>query len=216
MAREHLLLTVQRLVVGPFRHDDVGQETCSRRALLNRLRGFLRRLHRAVAGVAAPHVFDHLKRRRNVFVTLAGFFRDQPQIPAAAATVFLRFRQVVYYALARDVSGQRLPRGAFLHRRRGRFRQWIRRTGFGLFFGVEFPPEFFEQSGLLRRQPFALTRFLSFRKLADHLRVLVLLGRFAVPFPRRAVQLLRQIDHDLLQRGLIFGQRTGIERQTPG
>jgi len=79
-----------------------------------------------------------------------------------------------------------------------------------------FPPQLFEQPGLLDRQLFALARALRFQKLADHLRILALPGRLAVPFARRAIQLPGQIDHDLLQRLRVFRQRFGIERQTPG
>ena len=108
MPLEHLLLPVQRLMIGPLGHDHLRQQTRSRRALLDRLRRLGGRPHRAVAGVLQTDVLDHLHRGRNVFVALAGLFPDQPQILAAAIAVLFRFRQIVHDALALEMPRQRL------------------------------------------------------------------------------------------------------------
>ena len=75
---EHLFLTVQWLMIRKLADDHVGQHARPRRALLNRLRRFVRCLYRAIAGVFQSHVLDNLDRGGDELVAFAGFFLDEP------------------------------------------------------------------------------------------------------------------------------------------
>ncbi len=95
-------------MIRKFADDDLGQHARASRALLNRLRGFVRCLYRASAGVLQPHILDYLDRGGDELVAFAGFFPDQPQVLAAATAVSFGFRQVVYDPFPNYVSCQRL------------------------------------------------------------------------------------------------------------
>src|SRR5215831_6589154 len=62
--------------------------------------------HRAVAGVLQTNVLNYLHRGRDVFVTFAGLFGNQPQVLAAAGTVLFRLGQVVNDSLPLQVPRQ--------------------------------------------------------------------------------------------------------------
>ena len=212
MPLEHLLLPVQRLMVGPFRHDHLRQQARSRRALLDRLRRLGGGPHRAVAGVLQANVLNHLHRRGNVFVAFAGLFRDQPQVLAAAGAVLFRFRQIVNDSFPLQMPRQRLPPAALPGRRFVRFRGRSRiaieivvvlgASGFG--FRAPRLPGRLEQRQLLFRQLLALAVALRLQQFAQQALVLVLLRQ-------RTIQLLGQIHHDLPQRLCVPRQAVRID-----
>lgn len=95
-------------MIGPFRHDHLRQQTGARSALLNGLHRLPRRSDRAITGIFAAHILNHLHRSGNVFVALAGLFFDQPQVPAAAIAVLFRFCQIVYDPFPDQIPRQHL------------------------------------------------------------------------------------------------------------
>jgi len=94
-------------MVSKFRHDHLRQQTRSRRALLNRLGRLGRRGDGAAAGVLDANVFDHQHLRRNVFVALADFLADLPQVFVAGLAVLFAFGQIVHDAFALQMPGNR-------------------------------------------------------------------------------------------------------------
>ena len=103
-------------MIGELSHDHLRQQACSGRALFDRLRRFVRRLHRAIAGVLQAHVLNHAQGRRNVVVALAGLFGDQTQILAASGAVLVGLGQIVHDSLALQMPRQRLASAALLRR----------------------------------------------------------------------------------------------------
>ena len=196
MPLEYLFLPVQRLMVGPFRHDHLRQQTGSRRALLDRLRRLGGGPHRAFAGVLQANILDHLHRRGDVFVAFAGLFRNQPQVLAAAVAVLFRFRQVVNEAFALQMPRQGLTPATLRRRVRLRRRsripiQIVVVVGGG--FRVPRLPGRLEQRQLLFRQLLALAVALRLQQFAQQALVFVLLRQ-------RTIQLLGQIHDNLPQR----------------
>jgi hypothetical protein len=90
-----------------FRDNHLGQQSRSRRALLNRLRRLARRLHRAVTGVFSADIFDHDQLRRNVFIALAGLFAELAQVLIAGIAMLLGFVQIMHDAFPLQMGGQR-------------------------------------------------------------------------------------------------------------
>src|SRR6266849_5675 len=102
-------------MIGEFRYDHLRQQTRSGRALLDRLRGLVRRLYGAIAGVLQAHILDHFQLGRNVFVAFAGLFRDEMEIFAATVTVLVCLRQIVHDPFPDQILCQRLPPGSLLY-----------------------------------------------------------------------------------------------------
>ena len=82
------------------------QQARSRRALLNRLRGLARGLHRAGAGILFRDIFDHNQRSRDVLIALAGFFAELPQVLFADRAMLLSFLKIVNDTLAFQMARQ--------------------------------------------------------------------------------------------------------------
>src|ERR1017187_8808619 len=82
------------------------QHTCTRRALLNGLRGLSGRLHCACASVLLAGIFNHQHPRRYIFVAFADFFSDAAQIFVALSAVFVFFSQVIDKAFPLQMARQ--------------------------------------------------------------------------------------------------------------
>ena len=95
---------MQGQVIGQLADNHLRQQRSPGDALLNRLRRFGGRLHRARAGILLAHILDYLHLRRNILVALTDFLADPTQVLAALFAVFLAFRQVVLDALAFEVT----------------------------------------------------------------------------------------------------------------
>jgi len=93
---KHFRLSVYRKMIGHFAHNHLRQQTGSRGALLNRLRRLGGGPHGAVASILLAYILDHFQLRRNVFVALAGFFADRPQILLAGGAMLFFFRQIMH------------------------------------------------------------------------------------------------------------------------
>ena len=87
-------------MVGPLADDHLRQQARSRRTLLDRRSRLGGRLYRASAVVGEAGILDHLHLRGDVFIALAEFLADSPQVLIALRTVLFRFGQVVLNALA--------------------------------------------------------------------------------------------------------------------
>ena len=213
MPRPDLLLPVQRQMIGALGHDHLGQQARSRRALLDRLRRLGRRPHCAGASILLAHILDHRQLRRHVFVALAGFLADQPQILPAVGAVFLRLGQIVHNSFPLQVPRQRLPStrpsplgrsagagGAILIIPVGLLRLSRR-------FGLRLPllPQGGEQGELVRRKPLAFAVALGVQQLAQQALDLRSLGELTI-------QLRHQVQHHLPQQLWIVGKMFGIDR----
>src|SRR5690348_12795620 len=121
----------------------------------------------------------------NVFVAFAGLFRDQPQVLAAAATVFLRLSQIVNDALALQMLRQSLPAASLLVWGFVRFRPGARiaiqvivvLVGSRFAFHAMCPPGRLEQCQLLFRQLLTLAFALRFQQFAQQTLILVLFSQ---------------------------------------
>ena len=194
-------------MIGELGYNHLRQQAGSGRALLNRLRRLVRRLHRAVTGVLQAHILDHLQRGRNVFVAFAGLFRDQMQIFAAAGAVLAGFRQIVHDPFPHQMPCQRLSPASLLCWLFGRLLITFR-LGSSCFFGdfvwLAGLPEFLKQGQLIFRELFAFAVALRIQQFAQQAPVLVL-------FRTLVLELIAQIEHDLLQHIDVFRQSVGID-----
>ena len=73
----------------------MGDLSCARRALFNRLRRLRCCSDRAVAGILDADIFDHRHLRRYVFVALADFLADLPQFRVALFAVLLALGEIL-------------------------------------------------------------------------------------------------------------------------
>ena len=201
-----LLLPVQWQMIGELGDDHLRQHARPRRALLDRLRRLVGRLHRAIAGVLQPHILDHFHHRRDELVAFAGLFGDQPQMLAAALAVLLGFGQIVDNPFPHQLPRQRLSPEAL-------FCLWFLRLDFffgdrlGFFFLSFFRmaglPQRLEQGQLILGELFALAVPLRIQKFPQQALVLVL-------FRGLLLQPLAQLAHDLVQHVDLLRQRVGI------
>src|SRR5258705_13819943 len=93
-------------MIGHLAHDHMRQQTGARGALLDWLCRLARDFHRACASVLLAGVFDHLHLRRDIFVALADFFADAPQILVAVGAMLVLLGQVMHDALPLQVRRQ--------------------------------------------------------------------------------------------------------------
>src|ERR1700730_1677745 len=93
-------------MIGHFAHNHMRQQTGARGALLDWLCRLASDLHRACASVLLVGVFDHLHLRRDIFVALADFFADAPQILVAVGAMLVLLGQVMHDALPLQVARQ--------------------------------------------------------------------------------------------------------------
>src|SRR6185437_362237 len=89
-----------------LRNDHLGEKSRALGALLNRLRGLARRLHRAVTGIFPANVLDHDELRGDVFVAFAGLFAELAQILAAGRAMLFGLVQIVDDAFPLQVPRQ--------------------------------------------------------------------------------------------------------------
>jgi len=82
---------MQGQVIGQLADNHLRQQRSPGSALLNRLRWFGGRLHRARARILLAHIFNDLHLRRDVLVALTNFLADPPQVLAALCAILLAF-----------------------------------------------------------------------------------------------------------------------------
>ena len=187
--------------------DNVGQHARASRAFLNRLRGFVCCFYRAIAGVFQSHILDYLDRGGDELVAFAGFFRDEPQVLAAATAVFFGFSQIVYDPFPNYVLRQRLPPAALVRLLLVRLVLLLLNRGLGFFvFRTADLPQRFESCLLLFPELFAFPRSLRLEQFTQQAPQLVF-------FRTLVLELLAKIDNDLAQRLDVFRQSVGVDRR---
>ena len=147
MPRQHILLPVQRLVIGVLAGDHVGHQARTGQALVDRppegigpFRGGHAAFLALAAGELRSYVLDHEQRRGRVVQLLADVFADaHPWLTAAGAGQIRRI-DLVLDAMASQVRRQWAATMPTLHRHTGvgcglgrllRFSQRLHRLGRG-------------------------------------------------------------------------------------
>src|SRR6516164_6887535 len=103
-----------RYMVGRLGYDHFRQQAGPGDALFDRLRGLGGGPHGALAGILFADILDDHQLRGDVFVALAGFFPDGPQVLRTHRTMLFRIRQIVHDPFPFEMRRQWLTAAAIL------------------------------------------------------------------------------------------------------